>query len=175
MDFDQWVDSMVMQGQLYRPNMTETGIIMASEDSWKVTIKNVACSTITGNKELLDDAEEHFCDNFIKTAGSLMAKEMELDVMRLVCNQGKICQLGVKSVFDFFGLFPSGDDIAGVCHDMFGALQNACPGGGGVADTEVVLSNGAAELGQLEFSYTLANDHECREDATHECFDRQIW
>lgn len=174
LDFDQWVDKMVEEGQVFRPNITESGVItFANDDGWTVTVKNVACSTVTGNKELLDRAEDHFCDNFVKNAGSMMAQEMELDVTRLLCDNGTFCKLGVKSVFDFLGLFPTADDIANACHDMFQALQNACPDGG-VADTEVTLSDGAAETGQLEFSYLLGNGPECQEDPTHECFDRDI-
>ncbi|KAL4721771.1 hypothetical protein ACLX1H_011265 [Fusarium chlamydosporum] len=175
LEFDHWVDRMVEKGQLYRPNITSTGLIQVREDGkgWKVTLKNVACSTVTGNKDLLERAEAHFCDDFIKNAGNIMAREMELDVTRLLCDNGIFCKLGVKSVFDFFHLFPTADDIAGVCHDMFNAVQNACPDGGGVADTEVTY-NGAAEVGQLEFSYTLGNGNECKEDPTHQCFDRDI-
>lgn len=175
LDFDQWIDLMVDEGQVYRPNTTDLHVMkIASDEGWTVTIKNVACSTVTGNRELLERAEGHFCDNFIKPAGNMMAKEMELDVMRLLCDNGTFCKLGVKSVFDFLGLFPGANDIADCCHDMFDALQNACPDGGGVADTEVVMSSGEVELGQLEFSYLLGNGPECMADATHECFDQDI-
>lgn len=166
---------MVEEGQVFRPNITDLGVMtLGEDDSWTVTLKNVACSTVTGNQELLDEAEQHFCDDFVKSAGSLLAKELELDVTRLLCDNGTFCKLGVKSVFDFFHLFPTPDDIANACHDMFQAIQNACPGGGGVADTEVTLENGAKQSGQLEFSYTLGNGPECKEDATHQCYDREL-
>lgn len=174
LDFVQWIDYMVEEGHLFRPNITGAGVMLARDNGWKVTLKNVACSTVTGNKDLLERAEGHFCDDFIKNAGNMMARDMELDVVRLICDNGTFCKLGIKSVFDFFHLFPTADDVANVCHDMFNAIQDACPDGGGVADTEVRLSNGAAETGQLEFTYTLSNNNECQEDLTHECFDRDI-
>ncbi|KAF4980505.1 hypothetical protein FZEAL_3493 [Fusarium zealandicum] len=176
LDFEHWIDLMVEQGHLFRPKVTDSSVMLARDgegNGWKVTLKNVACSTVTGSKDLLERAEGHFCDDFIKNAGNMMAREMELDVTRLLCDNGTFCKLGVKSVFDFFHLFPTADDIANVCHDMFNAIQDVCPDGGGVADTEVTTSNGAAELGQLEFSYTLGNG-ECQQDPTHQCFDRDI-
>ncbi|KAM0339108.1 hypothetical protein ACHAPU_011061 [Fusarium lateritium] len=175
LDFDHWIDRMVGEGHLYRPNITDSSLMLARDGGqWKVTLKNVACSTVTGSKDLLDKAEDHFCDGFIKNAGNMMARDMEMDVTRLLCDNGTFCKLGLKSVFDFFHLWPSADDIAGVCHDMFQAVQDACPNGGGVADTEVTASSGQVESGQVEFSYTLGNNNECHEDATHECFDRDI-
>lgn len=175
MDFEHWVDQMVAEGHLFRPKTTELSVFSGRDENggWLVTVKNVACSTVTGSGDLLERAEGHFCDGFIKNAGDAMAREMELDVMRLICDNGTFCKLGVKSVFDFFRLFPTADDISGVCHDMFNAIQDACPAGGGVADTEVTF-NGQAELGQLEFSYSLSNGDGCVPDATHECFDKDV-
>ncbi|KAI6756901.1 hypothetical protein HG530_011499 [Fusarium avenaceum] len=175
LDFDHWIDRMVEEGHLFRPNITDSSVIIARDGGkWKVTLKNVACSTVTGSKDLLDRAEAHFCDDFIKNAGNMMARDMEMDVTRLICDNGTFCRLGLKSVFDFFHLFPTADDIAGVCHEMFNAVQNACPDGGGVADTEVTGGSGETESGQLEFSYTLGNDGECQEDPTHQCFDKDV-
>lgn len=164
---------MVAQGQVFRPNNTDNALSLRAEgDGWTVNVKNIACSTVTGNREMLEEAEAHFCDDLVKTLGDLLAKEVEMDVMRLLCDNGFFCKLGVKSVFDFFHLFPKPEDITGVCHDMFQSIQNACPDGGGVADTEVIVGNNV-EPGLLEFSYQLANS-ECVPDATHTCYDRTI-
>lgn len=174
LDFGQWVDRMVEEGRLFRPETTDIVVVAARDDSWSVKLKDVACSTVTGSKEMLEKVETHFCDKFIRGVSDTMAREMGVDVTRLVCDNGTFCKLGVNTVFDFFNIFQNGDDIVTICHELFDGIYNACPGGGGIADAEVTTSSGAVQNGQVESSYSLNNGGDCQPDAAHNCFDQDI-
>ncbi|KAK7740845.1 hypothetical protein SLS62_010990 [Diatrype stigma] len=181
LEFHEWVDQMVTQGHLVYPSTNLTAadgslMVYARDGSgWYVKLKNVGCATIDGNHDLVGKAQEHFC-GFVQRAEQIKALEMETDVTRIICNDHKICRLGVRAAFDFFGVFKDVDDFTQLCHEMFDAINNACPGGGGVADTEVgANSGGDSYSGQLESAYALDDgSFTCEQGATRECFDRDV-
>ncbi|EMR61785.1 hypothetical protein UCREL1_11283 [Eutypa lata UCREL1] len=167
LDFDQWVDQMVEEGHLYRPNVTDDGLILGRSTNWSIKLKSVACATIAGNRDLMAKTQEHFC-NFVQTAEQIYAQQMETDVKNNLCDH-LVCRLSLRALFDFFNVFKDVDDGKQFCHELFNAMNNACPDGG-VADTE--LDNGAeVQSGQLQSSYDLENGQPCDQDATHECFN----
>lgn len=176
LEFGPWVDYMVREGHLSRPSGGENGALIVRDDTngWTVTLKNVGCSTITGRQDLLERAESHFCDKFIKNAESLLARKMELDVTRLLCDGGTFCKLGLKTVFEFFGWYETPEDMTKICHEIFDAVHKACPGGGGVAQGEVRTSDGGLHPVEVENAYSLNNGGGCQQGATHECFDRDV-
>lgn len=180
LEFHEWVGQMVEQGHLKYPstNLTDAdGSLMVytrADGSWYVKLKSVGCSTIDGNHDLVSQAQDHFC-GFVKQAEQLKALEMETDVLRIICDDHKICRLGVRAAFDFFNVFKDVDDFTKLCHQMFDAINSACPGGGGVADTEVgANSGGHSYTGQLESAYALEDGNTCQQSATRECFDRTV-
>ncbi|KAI0121361.1 hypothetical protein BJ170DRAFT_714660 [Xylariales sp. AK1849] len=174
-DFHEWVGKMIEEGHLYHPNVTGDGMMFARSDSWYVKLKNVGCNTVTGNRDLVDKTQTHFC-SFVKQAEQLAAMEMETDVTNVLCNTHSFCKLGVRFVFDTFNIFKEVDDVTKLCNEMYDELNKACPDGG-VADAEVGKNNGArgeSYAGQLESSFNLDDNSSCQESATHECFDGSV-
>ena len=181
LNFGQWIDQMVEDGHLLRPSDTDVSFIHRGEvigrgdkDGWTVKLKHVACSTISGNGDLLERAESHFCDKFTKNAEEMMAKQLELDVTEIICKDGPFCKLGLRTVFDLFGWFQEPDDMTKICHEAFDAVRNACPGGGGIAEAEVVLKSGESTTGLVQSSYSLDDSMHCQEGKTQECFVKDI-
>jgi hypothetical protein len=170
LEFDAWVDQMIRDGHLYSPNITA---LLARQDGWGIKLKNVGCAQVTGNRDLVNDVHDHFCE-FVKKAEQLSAMEMATDVARNICNDHRICKLAVSATFNFFGLFKDVDDVTKLCHEMFDALDAACPDGG-VAEAEVSDPiDGHTETGHLESAYALEDSSTCNPSATQECFDKTI-
>ena len=177
LDFSQWIDHMLQSGQLIAPDTEEFALIPADDngEDWLVSLRNIGCSTLSGGKDLLDRAEHHFCDEFVQRAEKVLAKQMELDVTRQLCDNGKFCKLGLRAFFDMFEVFQEPKEFTTICHEMFDSLQTACPGGGGVAEAEVTIGDKrTVYYGRIESAYSLNTGFKCRNDLTHECFDRDI-
>ncbi|RYO88288.1 hypothetical protein DL766_008443 [Monosporascus sp. MC13-8B] len=174
LDFHRWVGRMVEEGHLYYPNITDDTLMFSRSDSWYVKLKHVGCSTISGNPDFIAKTQTHFC-SFVQKAEQIKALEMETEVMTLLCDDHRFCKLAVRAAFDFFNVFKDVDDVTKLCHEMFDALNQACPNGGGVADTEVGDNSGGNPYnGQLESSFSLDNGETCQQSATHECFDGSV-
>ncbi|KAK9783762.1 putative Saposin B-type domain-containing protein [Seiridium cardinale] len=173
LEFHEWIGAMVDEGHLFYPNVTGDGLMLARSDSWYVKLKDVGCGQITGNRDLVSKTQTHFC-GFVQKAEKLLSTQMETDVNTILCDDHRVCKLAVRAAFDFFNVFKNVDDVTNLCHEMFDALNKACPGGG-VASAEVGDNNGGATYnGQLESSFALEDSSTCQQSATHECFQSTV-
>lgn len=169
LDFSDWFDAMVAEGRLYRPNATEVGALEVRSGEWWIRAKNVGCAVVAGNRDSVHKTQEHFCD-FVQRAENMYAKQLETDVANMVCEDSKVCKLGLRGVFDYFSLFKGASDVTAMCHDMFDVVNQACPDGG-VADMEVGNdADGSQHEGQLESAYTDEDPQSCQSSDTTECY-----
>ena len=174
LEFGQWLDEMAAQGIIFLPDLKGQGVMIAGEDgSWYITLKNAGCAQITGNAETFAKTQEHFCGDFVHGAAKIYAQSMETDVSQLVCNDHRICKLGVRAVMNFFNVFNAVDDITGFCNSMFDKLNEACPEGG-VAQVEVEDQDGNIFTSEIESSYSLQDDEGCQVSNTQECYSRDV-
>ncbi|KAH6645378.1 hypothetical protein BKA67DRAFT_664462 [Truncatella angustata] len=177
LEFHQWVERMIDEGHLYPSNVTSDGLIFLRDEneSWTVKLKNVACNRIHGSRDTLMKAQSHFC-GWVQKIEQIKAKEMEEDVTNVLCDDGVICRLGVRTAFDFLKVFPDNvQDITNACNEMFDQLHLACPDGGGVADTEVTDKQGnTKESGKVEASFSHNNVGECNPSQTRQCHEHEL-
>ncbi|KAI0129028.1 hypothetical protein BJ170DRAFT_682808 [Xylariales sp. AK1849] len=173
LNFHIWLGRMVDQGHLYQPNISDS-LLLARSDSWSVKLKNVACTTVHGNRDVFASTQKNFC-GWVQAAEEYKAKQMEEEVTHTLCADGQICRMFIRTVFNQFSLFQNVDDVTKLCNQMFDSLNEACPDGGGVADVEVGDNHGGAKYGgKVEASFSADNGESCQSSETHRCYDHHV-
>ncbi|KAI1762954.1 hypothetical protein GGR53DRAFT_532011 [Hypoxylon sp. FL1150] len=141
---------MIDEGHLQPAARTDSLLVVREGKSWSARLKNVACSEVIENRELVESTQEHFC-NFVQGAEKIKAPD---DAGR---SDQRACVHGFHKL----------------CNDMFDNLNDGCPNTGGVAEASLAKNGKEVEKGKVE-AFWANQDGDCTPTKTISCHEHSV-
>ncbi|KAH9883539.1 hypothetical protein F4778DRAFT_788466 [Xylariomycetidae sp. FL2044] len=179
LDFNLWAAREVEEDRLadfaLPPNYNDAqGLIIygqgGNKPSWTFRVKNAVCTKVHGQRDMLQRAENHFC-RWVAEAEKIYIQRKTAQMNHELCNDGAICSLLLKETINFSNPWKENDDVGTLCHDMFAALNRACPDGGGIADAELDDGAGKKVTGQVEASFSPDDGEKRQPSESKQCLE----
>ncbi|OTA53279.1 hypothetical protein K449DRAFT_426779 [Hypoxylon sp. EC38] len=139
LDYNVWVAKKVADGELYWANNTdiEQAITRDLQDRGvTATIVNAACSVITGDQAVFEEAKEVWCD-WAQEIKDLSIREAQAYTTDAICG-GERCRLFMDITWRERGVYKS-QPFKKACHNIFDSIYKRCLGGG---TAEIKMNDG---------------------------------